>query len=165
MFIYSFKASSLKLFLVISISVAALVVLLTSIPTYKPSASALMYSDAVSYNYDGVKTENDRIAFIKQFGWEVEEAPCQTQNVTIPGEFDKIYICYNELQRQQGLDLMRYKRKEVTRYTYKVTNYPDYNGTVYANIIVYRGRVVGCDLCSADVSGFVSTLDGKFKLP
>ena len=30
----------------------------------------------------------------------------------------------------------------MTRYTYKVLNYPNYDGTVYANILVYRNRVV-----------------------
>ncbi len=165
MFIYSVKASTLKLICVICLSVGALVVLLTSIPTYKPNASALMYSDAASYDFSGIKTESDRITFLKQFGWEVESTPVLEENVTIPGEFDKIYVCYNELQKQQGLDLTRYKRKDVTRYTYKVTNYSDYDGVVYANMIVYRGKVIGGDLCSADVSGFVSTLDGKIKLP
>ena len=36
-----------------------------------------------------------------------------------------------------------------------MTNYPDYEGTVYANVLVYRNRVIGGDICSADVSGFV----------
>ena len=62
---------------------------------------------------------------------------------------------YNEIQKTQGLDLSRYRKKKVTRYTYEVTNYPDYAGTVYANLIVYRGRIVAADLSSADPSGFV----------
>jgi hypothetical protein len=85
--------------------------------------------------------------------------------VTIPGEFDKVFVGYNELQKQQGLDLSQYKRKDVTRYTYKITNYKDYNGTVYANLLIYRGRVIGGDICSADVNGFVSGFDSKAKLP
>lgn len=68
-------------------------------------------------------------------------------------------------KNSQGLDLSKYKRKDVTRYTYKITNYPDYDGTVYANILVYRGKVIGGDICSADVNGFVRGFDGKTKLP
>ena len=41
------------------------------------------------------------------------------------------------------------------RYTYEVTNYEGAEGTVYANILVYRNRVIGGDICSADVTGFI----------
>ena len=41
------------------------------------------------------------------------------------------------------------------RYTYEVTNYPDAQGTVYANILIYRNKVIGGDVCSADVTGFI----------
>ena len=165
MFVYSLKASTLKLFGVIGVSVIALVILLTLIPTYEPTAASLMYSDAASYHYSKIKTNDDRIAFLQQFGWTVEETPVEEEAVTIPGEFDKVFVSYNELQKQQGLDLSKYKRKDVTRYTYKITNYPDYNGTVYANVLVYRGKVIGGDICSADVNGFVCGFDGKVKLP
>ena len=165
MFIFSIKASTIKLITVIGASVIALVILLTMIPVYEPNASSLMYSSANSYNYTNVKTNDDRLGFLTQFGWAVDSEPLEERKVTIPSEFDRIFICYNDLQRQQGLDLAKYKNKDVMRYTYKINNYPDYDGTVYANIIVYRGKVIGGDVCSADVNGFVVTLDGKTKLP
>ena len=43
----------------------------------------------------------------------------------------------------------------MTRYTFTVTDYPDYEGTVYANVLTYRGRVIGGDICSSDVNGFI----------
>ena len=49
----------------------------------------------------------------------------------------------------------KYKGKEVMRYTYEVTNYPEYEGRVYANLIVYRNKVIGGDICSADAQGFL----------
>ena len=165
MFVYSLKASTLKLLGVISASVIALVILITMIPAYEPTAASLLYSDVASYNYSKIKTAEDRVNFLKQFGWTVENTAVEEKTVTIPGEFDKVFVGYNELQKQQGLDLSKYKRKEVTRYTYQITNYPGYDGTVYANILVYRGKVIGGDICSADVNGFVATLDGKAKLP
>lgn len=165
MFIISLKASTLKLVGVIGASVVALVVLLSMIPTYEPTASSLAYSEVGSYNYSNVKSNEDRVAFLKQFGWEVSSTPTEEKEVSIPSEFDKIFVGYNELQKQQGLDLSKYKRKDVTLYTYEVTNYPDYEGKVYANLLVYRGKVIGGDICSADVSGFVTTFDGKTKLP
>ncbi len=165
MFVYSLKASSLKLFGVICVSVVALVALLTMIPTYEPTAASLLYSEAASYNHSRIKTNEDRLSFLAQFGWTAESTPVEEKTVTIPEEFDKVFIGYNELQKQQGLDLAKYKRKDATRFTYKITNYPDYEGTVYANILVYRGKVIGGDLCSADANGFVTGFDGKAKLP
>ncbi len=165
MFVYSLKASSLKLFGVIGISVMALVVLLTMIPTYEPTAASILYSEAGSYQYSKVKTNDERLQFLAQFGWTADPEPVAEEKVTIPGEFDKVFVGYNELQKQQGLDLAKYKRKEVSRYTYQLTNYPDYEGTVYANLLIYRGRVIGGDICSADVNGFVTGFDGKAKLP
>ena len=81
--------------------------------------------------------------------------PVEVKTVTIPSEFDKVFAAYNELQKEQGLNLSKFKNKEVTRYTFSVTNYPDYDGTVYANVLVYRNRVIGGDVCSADVNGFI----------
>ena len=77
------------------------------------------------------------------------------QEESIPSEFDKIFTGYNEIQKRQGLDLSRYKKKDVVRYTYEVTNYEGEEGKVYANVIVYRNKVIGGDICSADVNGFI----------
>lgn len=165
MFVYSIKSSTIKLAAVICLSVAALVTLISVIPTYQPTAASVMYSDVSTYSFSGVKSNDDRIMFLRQFGIEVDATPVEEEKVTIPGEFDRIFVSYNELQKQQGLDLSKYRRKSVERYTYKVTNHPDYDGTVYANVIVYRGKVIGGDLCSADVNGFVKSFDGKYKLP
>ena len=75
----------------------------------------------------------------------------------MPENFDRVILGYNELQKKQGLDLSKYQKKRVTRYTYKVTNY-DAEGDVYANLFVYRGKIVACDVCSANPDGFVIPL-------
>ena len=75
--------------------------------------------------------------------------------INIPAEFDKIMKTYNEIQKQQGLDLEKYKGKEVTRVTYEITNYPEAEGKVLANIILYKNRVIGGDICATDVNGFI----------
>ncbi|MBE6563403.1 MAG: DUF4830 domain-containing protein [Ruminococcaceae bacterium] len=106
-------------------------------------------------NYNKIKTNEDRIKFLEQFGWQVENEPEEEVTVKIPRTFDNVLNSYNNIQLHQGLDLTKYSGKEVSRYTYKVTNYPDYSGDVKANIIVYRNRVIGGDICSADVDGFI----------
>jgi hypothetical protein len=76
----------------------------------------------------------------------------------MPKDFDRVVTEYNELQRRQGLDLSKYTGKRVTRYTYEVKNYEGYEGTVYVNLLVYRDKVIGCDISSADPTGFVAPL-------
>ena len=153
MFIYSMRASTIKFFGIVCVSLVALITLIAFVPTYAVDSQETGIS--VSYNYEKIKSNEDRINFLKQFGWEVESEPTSEKEVLIPEEFDKIFTGYNEIQRKQGLDLSDFKKKNVMRYTYVVTNYPDYNGTVYANILVYRNNVIGGDICSADVNGFV----------
>lgn len=167
MFIYSFKASSIKFFGVICVALAALITLIAFVPAYaggessKPSGGVAVDAPeaesgvTVSIRYDKVKSADDAAKFLSQFGWVVDAGSAETREVTIPREFDKVFAGYNELQKSQGLDLSKYKKKTVTRYTFVITDYEGYEGTVYANVLVYRNRVIGGDICSADVNGFI----------
>ena len=166
MFIYSFKASSIKFFGILCVALAALIALIAFVPAYAGEQSANSGGVAVgvpeaesgvtvSIRYDKVKSADDAASFLSQFGWIVDAGSVETKEVTIPAQFDKVFAGYNEMQKSQGLDLSKYKKKDVTRYTFTVTNYKDYEGAVYANVLTYRGRVIGGDICSADVSGFI----------
>ena len=156
MFVYSLRAGTIKLVGVICVALTVLVTLIAFVPTYTVSSQTSTNPDqAVSYRYEKVKNAADAVEFLSQFGWEVTAEPIETKTVTVPSEFDKVFSAYNEIQKSQGLNLLRFRGKEVTRYTFSITNYPDYNGTVYANILVYRNRVIGGDICSADIAGFV----------
>ena len=155
MFVYSMRASTIKLVGVVCVALTVLITLIAFVPTYTISSQASADADGVTYNYEKVKTAEDAVTFLGQFGWEVNATPTEVKTVTIPEEFDKVFAAYNELQKEQGLNLSKYKGKDVTRYTFTVTNYPNYEGTVYANVLVYRNRVIAGDVCSADVTGFV----------
>ncbi len=156
MFIYSLRASTVKLVGVICVALTVLIALIAFVPTYAISSQTSAGVDQeVNYNYDKIKNAEDAVSFLSQFGWTVNAEPTEVKTVTIPAEFDKVFSAYNELQKEQGLNLTKYKNKEVTRYTFTVTNYEGYDGTVYANVLVYRNRVIGGDICSADVTGFV----------
>ena len=159
MFIYSLRASTLKFFGVVALAVLTLAALIVFVPQYGETAAT--EAEAQTVDYTGMRTNEDRIAFLARFGIEVEPTPLESCEFTVPAEFDRVLAGYNEIQKEQGLDLARYARKTVTRYTYTVTNYEGYEGTVYANLIIYRDRVVACDICSADPHGFVSGLTGE----
>ena len=155
MFIYSLRASTLKFFAVVCVALTTLITLIVFIPGYNGDDLVnISTSGGVEINYDKIKTEEDRKKFLGQFGWEVGGEPTESAEVTIPKEFDKVFGGYNEIQKRQGLDLSKYKGKKVMRYTYEVTNY-GVEGKVYANILVYRNKVIGGDVCSADVTGFI----------
>ncbi|MBQ8350467.1 MAG: DUF4830 domain-containing protein [Clostridia bacterium] len=156
MFIYSLRASTIKFFGVVALSLIALFGLMIFVPQYEAAEAVKPTEETVDYT--GIRTNEDRIAFIGQFGYTVEPEPLESSEFVLPEEFDRVLAGYNEIQKQQGLDLSRYRKKSVTRYTYTVTNYEEYEGTVYVNLIVFRDRVVGCDICSADPSGFVEGL-------
>lgn len=156
MFIYSVKASSIRFFTVLILSVALLTTLIVLVPAYEP----LSVSASETIRFDKIKTNEDRVNFLASLGWKVKEQPLEEVAVTIPDEFDAVFLEYNNLQKEVGLDLSRYKRKDVMRYTYQLDSYPDYQGVVYANILVYKNRIIGGDICSADVNGFVTSLKG-----
>lgn len=149
MFIYTMRAQTIKFIAAVVLAIGAMITLVALIPAYDVSASAKGIS------YSGIYSNSDRIAFISALGWKVEEDPIEEVQVTVPKEFDTVYAGYNEMQKEQGLSLSPYRGKEVTRYTYKVKDYEGYEGDVYMNLLVYRGKIIGGDICSAESSGFV----------
>ena len=153
MFVYSLRASTLKFFAVVCVTLTAIIMMVAFIPGGGDEFLAAGSEKEISY--EKIKTNDDRVNFLSQFGWQVNSEPIEVTNITIPKEFDKIFTGYNEIQKRQGLDLSKYKNKDVTRYTYEVTNYAGETSKVYANVIVYRNKVIGGDICSADVKGFI----------
>ena len=153
MFIYSFRASTLKFFGVIALTLA---ILITAVAVGQ--SGALAVSADAKINFGGVETNKDRIAFIRQFGVEVSGEAKESVSFTVPENFDTVIAGYNELQRSQGLDISKYKNKKVTRYTYEIGSFGDYDGAVFVNLIIYKNTVVACDVSSADPHGFVEPL-------
>ena len=150
MFIYTLRASTLKFFCAVGLAVITLAVLILFVPTYSASAEA-----AVTVDYSGIRTNEDRVKFFSEHGYTVTPEPIETVEFTLPAELDRVLTGYNEIQKTQGLDLSRYLKKSVTRYTYEVKDYPGYGGKVYANLVLCRDRIIAVDICSADPSGFV----------
>jgi hypothetical protein len=153
MFIYSVRASTVKL-IALTLFLAVIVGAL-AISTEAGTVSAV--SLATEIDYSGVKTKEKRIDFMKNFGILVDEGSEEEEAFRMPENFDRVILGYNQLQKKQGLDLSKYQNKKVTRFTYRVTNYKS-EGEVYANLFVYRGKIVACDISSASPEGFVIPL-------
>ena len=162
MFIYSIRGSTVKLFGVMALAI----VLIFGIALSGSANSISASSSATEIDFSGIKTNEDRVKFIENFGIKVDETPIEEEAFRMPENFDRVILGYNELQKKQGLDLSKCARKKVTRYTYKVTNY-DSDGDVYASLFVHRGKIIACDLSCASPDGFVVPLTlvdrGKLK--
>ncbi len=100
-------------------------------------------------------SESERQEFIALNGWEVGEEPAMVISIVIPEEFDELYNGYNDLQKAQGFDLSDYRGKVCTQYSYDLTNYPDAASPVRLNLVVYKGDVIGADISSMTLGGFV----------
>ena len=166
MFIYSIKAQSIKLYLSIALSALSVIAIIIFVPpgNLKDASSTEVSATVTEKNFKKIESSEDRIAFLKQFGWEVEPEARDVQQVTIPVKFDPIYEKYNDLQVKEGLNLEKYKGKTVKKYTYLVNNH-DYEGVVYANLLIYKNQVIGGDICSAVSGGFMHgfTKDNLFQ--
>lgn len=121
-----------------------------------PSVSQV--SAAAAPEAKGVRTNEDRVAYLTAYGWEVAEQPLATQELLIPEEMDESYTEYLALQSQQGFDLTKYAGKRVKRYTYEITNYPSGETGVQANLLLYKNTVVGGEVLSPRLDGFLHGL-------
>ena len=104
-------------------------------------------------------SSNDaRVEYLKSLGWEVHAAPAESGQVRIPTDSSEVYDRYNDLQKAQGFDLTRYAGKTVSRYVYKVTNYPNATEPVYATLLIYKNKVIGGDIVNTAPTGAIQGL-------
>lgn len=102
-----------------------------------------------------LKTNEQRVALLESYGWQVDPEPRSEREVQIPKTFDDTYQAYNAIQLEQGLDLTPYQGKRATLYTYELTAYPTGEQGVIANLLIRRNRLIAADISSAEADGFV----------
>lgn len=116
---------------------------------------------AVSNTDDNAKTNADRLIFIKTLGYTVIEQEPTVKTVNIPETFYDVYKNYNSLQNLAGYDLSLFKGCEVTLYTYKIKPPPNYTDECVVNLIVYKNRIIGGDVSSVSLGGFMLPLKNQ----
>ena len=100
----------------------------------------------------------ERVAYLQELGWEVVEEPVTTLQFLLPPQLKGDYVAYNDLQKSQGFDLEACCGKQVTRYTYTVTNYPQRPDGVQLNLYVCEELPVAGDVVCTGADGFQDTL-------
>ena len=151
MFVYSFKANK-KTIIGAMLVITALAVLFILLPGRAGQTNAVLNVSLKA------QTNQQRIEFLSKFGYDVISEPKQTKDIIIPEQFDDTYNNYNELQKQQGFNLEQYKGKSAKSYSYAVKNYPGIESSeneVRANLLVYNGKIIGGDICSVRLDGFM----------
>ena len=103
-------------------------------------------------------SNDDRVKFLTDLGWEVTTSPVESSQVRIPQESSKVFDRYNTLQKSLGYDLSAYAGKNVMRYVYKVENYPDAVEPVYATLLVYKNQIIGGDITNTAAKGMIHGL-------
>lgn len=135
-------------FLLISIALLALLALF--VVTAKEEAAI----DEM-YTFEG---NAERVSFLNSYGYIVEPDP-EREEITVPAEFNAAFEKYNELQKEQGFDLAPYAGKEVTRYTYRILNYPDCPDNIFINLLFDDHRLIAADITYNDAdNGFTKQL-------
>ena len=100
----------------------------------------------------------ERVAYLQELGWDVVEEPVTTLQFLLPPQLKGDYVAYNDLQKSQGFDLETCCGKQVTRYTYTVTNYPQRPDGVQLNLYVCEELPVAGDVVCTGADGFQDTL-------
>lgn len=155
MLIMTAKVNKRNLFIGIAAVIVAIIALIAltggdSEPT-GPSKNTAVLMD----------TNDARVKFLLDLGWEVTTSPTESMQVRIPRESNEVFDRYNELQKSQGYDLSKYAGKTVMRYVYRIENYPNATEPVYATLLVYRDQLIGGDITNSGPAGKVQGITSK----
>ena len=147
MFIYTVKWNKKTAIILVALTVLIIVAIILAIGAMEKSGPN-----------GTVRDNDDRVSFLASLGWEVVAEPVDERTIIIPQEFSEIYSAYNRLQLAQGYDLSQYCGLEVTVYSYTVTNYSSYRGNVVCDLYVLNFEVIGGDVHSLELDGFMHGL-------
>ena len=151
MFLMTAKVDKKKTAIIISAIIVAIAALIL---VFKGADATPTVSTNVSNN-------DQRVAYLKSFGWDVTTSPAESSQVRVPQQGNEIFRRYNELQKSQGYDLSQYAGKTVMRYVYKINNYPGATEPVYATLLIYKNQVIGGDVTNTAAKGMIQ----GFKMP
>ncbi|MDR1003170.1 MAG: DUF4830 domain-containing protein [Oscillospiraceae bacterium] len=156
MFIWSVKTSKREL-IILAVGILVFIAAVCYVVWPRGAArTSAMVKDGYSVL---ASTEDERAKFLTQFGWNFDSTPLEVKEIIVPVNFDDVYKEYNEIQKAQGFNLEWYRGERLKRWTYLVTNYPGVSDTIVANLLVKDGKVVGGDICSTALDGFMHGFD------
>ena len=152
MIIYTTKLTKKKA-VAILVSLALLIAAVILIMPDKKAAGEPVFSAQQT-----VTSEADMAAYIRDLGYETDGEVLESREVTIPKEFDDVYEAYNDMQKECGFDLEKYRGRRVMLYTYAITRYPGCEDEVRCDMHVCRKKLIGGNIYTVAVDGFMHGL-------
>lgn len=104
-----------------------------------------------------LETAEDRTAYLASLGWRCDAASEQYRAVRLPEDFTGVMADYAAMQRADGFSMEKYAGKVCSQYVYTLTEHPG-SLTVYAVLYIYKGRVIGGDIHTAALDGYMHGL-------
>lgn len=154
MFVYSFKASSVKMVAVVCLCVLVAAGIIALMPNAGYALNVNKFDSSKALSKINVKTSDGRLEYLSHLGYSVNAESEKVNTLILPEKLGSVELKYNNLQKSQGFDLSKYCGKELYGYSYTVSSFPDgkeRNDAVYtATLICYKNKVVGADITSSD---------------
>ena len=66
--------------------------------------------------------------YLQQLGWQVEPDPIETLDLQLPQTLGDTWGDYAAMQTEQGLPFADFAGQPIRRYTFRITNYPEWTG-------------------------------------
>lgn len=162
MFIYSAKLDKKKIaaiLICIAVVVLVLVFVFARGESESPSIADKVKREQIQLLQSSkLESNEERLYLLTSLGWKVDMQPAEAAEVRIPAEFSAVYDQYNLIQKEQGLNLEQYKGDKVMRYTYVIVNHPSGESSVRATLLVRNNKLVGGDISSPKLDGFMHSL-------
>lgn len=78
------------------------------------------------------------------------------ESIILSDDDKEVFADYNDIQKENGFDLEDYIGKAVKRYTFEVCQESSAdNGLLLAVVFTYKGEIIGADIHSPSVDGFI----------
>ena len=103
-------------------------------------------------------TTAQQVAYLEQLGWQVSDEPLETLELQLPDDLKADYADYCKLQEEQGMPFSEFAGQTVKRCTYTVTNYPNTERGVQANLYLCGDQIIAGDIIATGENGFQSGL-------
>jgi|GEM_PF-5848194 len=129
-----------------------------STPAPVPNAAEQPPVPTVKVTDTKIVTGEDRVKLLADYGINVHPDPVEFMEVKLPKKFEDDMLTYRDIQLSQGFNIEKYAGKRLMRYSYKVTNYPNVQGEVLANLLFYKDKLIGGDIASTAGGGFIHGL-------
>ena len=95
-----------------------------------------------------IGSTQDIIRYFSQRGLELDLTTAAVDQVKIPRKWDDSFSAFNEVVKQSGLDLEKYRGKKVEKWTALCPGRSQGDQTLYGVLLVYKQKPVGAYLLS-----------------